>query len=599
MIASARARVSPSSHSSERTSIAARATPNVVSAREAPATLLEYANLGLLAVTKPTATGNLASTPFCELLVYALRQGLSGSLVLECPDRSKHAVLFAAGCSVKARVADPRLRLGELLVAQGSIDADAQRAAESGAEGELFGQRLIAQAAVSAEDVSAALDAQLYEQIAWLARAPSATAFAYFDAADLLANWGAEPRQLDPLAAIWQAAQSNSPKERVAQACQGFGERVLRLHPASRIGRFGFGSRERPLLDVLRMKPQTIAELEQSGLCELGTMQRVLYVLALTRHLDTGEAPLGVTTGTRPIPVPLQAAPATRRRPSAVMPAVAPEQPVADAPSKEEEAAAQREVSQTGRFAGRDEIQDKHRTIENQNHYEVLDIEANATAAQVASAFGALARRFHPDRLSPDLAELKDMAMRVFSRVSEAHRTLSHASSREDYDRGLATGEGSEVDQEQAQVVRVLKAAEAFQKAEILLRKRDLEGAERFAAMAIAGDQDQPEYGALHAWIRARKVGATEADVSASLEVLKQAVSKQGNNVKIRYYFAGVLKLAGHVNAALREFRFVAENDPSNLDAARELRLHDIRKNAPPPEPAPSEGGLFGRLFKR
>jgi curved DNA-binding protein CbpA len=326
-------------------------------------------------------------------------------------------------------------------------------------------------------------------------------------------------------------------------------------------------------------------------------MQRVLYVLALTRHLDTGEAPLGVTTGTRPIPVPPQAAPATRRRPSAVMPAVAPESSVAGALSKEE--AAQREVSQTGRFAGKDEIQDKHRTIENQNHYQVLDIEPNATAAQVASAFGALARRFHPDRLSPDLAELKDMAMRVFSRVSEAHRTLSHASSREDYDRALASGEGSEVDQEQAQVVRVLKAAEAFQKAEILVRKRDLEGAERFAAMAIAGDQDQPEYAALHAWIRARKVGATEADLSASLDVLKQAVSKQGNNVKIRYYFAGVLKLAGHVNAALREFRFVAENDPSNLDAARELRLHDIRKNAPPPEPAPTEGGLFGRLFKR
>jgi curved DNA-binding protein CbpA len=507
-------------------------------------------------VTKPTATGNLASTPFCELLVYALRQGLRGSL-----------------------------------------DADAQRAAESGAEGELFGRRLIAHGAVSEEEVSAALDAQLYEQIAWLARAPSATAFAYFDGADLLANWGAEPRQLDPLAAVWQAAQSNSPKERVAQACQGFGERVLRLHPASRIGRFGFGNRERPLLDVLRMKPQTIAELEQSGLCELGLMQRVLYVLALTRHLDTGEAPLGVTTGTRPIPVPMQAAPATRRRPSAVMPAVAPESSVAGASSKEE--AAQREVSQTGRFAGKDEIQDKHRSIENQNHYQVLDIEPNATAAQVASAFGALARRFHPDRLSPDLAELKDMAMRVFSRVSEAHRTLSHASSREDYDRSLASGEGSEVDQEQAQVVRVLKAAEAFQKAEILVRKRDLDGAERFAAMAIAGDQDQPEYGALHAWIRARKAGATPADVSAALEVLKQAVSKQGNNVKIRYYFAGVLKLAGHVNAALREFRFVAENDPSNLDAARELRLHDIRKNAPPPEPAPSEGGLFGRLFKR
>jgi cytochrome c-type biogenesis protein CcmH/NrfG len=145
-------------------------------------------------------------------------------------------------------------------------------------------------------------------------------------------------------------------------------------------------------------------------------------------------------------------------------------------------------------------------------------------------------------------------------------------------------------------VMRVLRAAEAFQKAEILMRKRDLDGAERFASVALAGDKDQPEYAALLAWIRARKQGATEADIRQSLEVLKAAVAKQENNVKMRYYYGGVLKLAGHAGAALREFRFVAENDPSNLDAARELRLHDIRRHNAPDQPSE---GLFGRLFKR
>jgi DnaJ-class molecular chaperone len=213
----------------------------------------------------------------------------------------------------------------------------------------------------------------------------------------------------------------------------------------------------------------------------------------------------------------------------------------------------------------------------------------------VAAAFGALARRWHPDRLSPELADLKETAMRVFARITEAHRVISHAGSREEYDRSLQAGDSPE-DGEQAQVMRVLRAAEAFQKAEILLRKRDLDGAERFASVALAGDKDQPEYAALLAWIRARKPGATEADIQQALEVLKAAVAKQENNVKMRYYLAGVLKLAGHEASALREFRFVASNDPSNLDAARELRLHDIRRQNPPD--GPSEG-LFGRLFKR
>jgi curved DNA-binding protein CbpA len=275
----------------------------------------------------------------------------------------------------------------------------------------------------------------------------------------------------------------------------------------------------------------------------------------------------------------------------AVIHAVAPE------PPPEEEVAPRREVKETGRFASRVEIERKHRKIEGQNHYEVLEIDPSATAAQVASAFAQLARRWHPDRLSPDLSDLKELTMRVFARVTEAHRVISHAGSREDYDRSIGAG-GSEQDEEQAQVSRVLRAAEAFQKAEILLRKRDLEGAERFASMALAGDSDQPEYAALHAWIRARKVGASEADVKSSLDMLKHCVAKQENNVKIRYYLAGVLKLTGQDAAALREFRFVAENDPSNLDAARELRLHDIRKHQQP-APAPAERGLFGRLFKR
>jgi curved DNA-binding protein CbpA len=546
---------------------------------------------GISAMTKATATGNLASTPFCELLVYALSQTLSGSLVFERPDRSKHALLFHQGAPVKARVADPQLRIGELLLARGAIDEGAQRAAEAGAEAELYGQRLVAHDAIAPDALSRALDDQLYQQIAWFASMPGATAFAYYADADLLASWGAEHRQLDPLACIWQAVQANPPSERIALACQGLSDKTLRLHAASRINRFGFANRERPVLDVLRVKPQNLAALRATGLLDPAALERLLYVLTVTRHLDTGEAPLGVTTGTRPIPV--QSAPRRRAPSSAQRPiAVPPPEPEAAA----EPAPARRELKETGRFAGREEIEAKHQKLEQLNHYEVLEVERTSSNEQIAGAFAALVRRWHPDRLSPDLGDLKEISMRVFARMTEAYRTLGHAGSRQEYDQSLGSSD-PEVDTEQAQVIRVLRAAEAFQKAEILLRKRDLDGAEKFASAALAGDKDQPEYAALYAWIRARKAGATEADIASALEVLKGAVMQQHDNVKIRYYLAGVFKLSGQENAALREYRFVAENDPSNLDAARELRLHDLRRQNAPAQPAGE--GLFGRLFKR
>jgi curved DNA-binding protein CbpA len=546
-------------------------------------------------VTKPTATGNLASSPFCELLVYALGQNLSGSLVLECPDRSKHAVRFRAGTPVKARVNAPQLRIGELLCARGALvpalcDEVAREQANAGAG--LFGARLVERGAVDEKTLSTLLDEQLYEQLVWLSRAPHNTAFAYFADADLLASWGAEDRQVDPLACIWQAVQTNAPRERLAQTCAALGQKTLRLHPSSRIGRFGFGNRERPLLDVLRMKPQTFSELNATGLLEPGALERLLYVLTLTRHLDTGELPLGVNSATRPV---IAAITPRRRAPSsAQLPTASASLP--EAPPEASPAAARRELTQTGRFASRAEIEAKHQQLDQLNYYQLLELEQNASTEQIASVFSALVRRWHPDRLSPDLSDLKDISMRVFARMTEAHRTLSHGNSREDYDRSIGGSDGV-VDAEQAQVTRVLRAAEAFQKAEILIKKRDMEGAERFANMALAGDGEQPEYAALCAWIRARKAGASAADIAASLDVLKGAVIKQHNNVKMRAYLASVLKLAGQDAAALREYRFVADNDPSNLDAARELRLHDIRRNNAADEA--KEGGLFGRLFKR
>jgi cytochrome c-type biogenesis protein CcmH/NrfG len=79
--------------------------------------------------------------------------------------------------------------------------------------------------------------------------------------------------------------------------------------------------------------------------------------------------------------------------------------------------------------------------------------------------------------------------------------------------------------------------------------------------------------------------------------MLKKAITKQADNVKIHYYLACVLKLAGQQGAAMREFRHVAEHDPNNVDAAREIRLHDMRRgNSKAP---PAEASVFGKFFKR
>lgn len=546
----------------------------------------------------PTATGNLASTPFCELLVYALTEGLSGSLVFECPDRSKHAVLMHFGKPVKARVDHPDLRLGQILLSMDKIDEQDRRRAEAGPESKLFGQRLFELGLVSAEALSDALDEQLARQLAWLAGTAPGTAFAYYDHVDLLEHWGGEQRNIDPLAAIWRAVEAGAPHERVRLCCEGLIGKTLRLHPSSRVGRFGFASHVRPVLDVLRVKPQMLAELEATGLLDPVSLRELLYALVLTRHLDTGLQPLGVATGVPAAVAPT--APISRRGPpssAAIRRPSAARLPKVEPPNVEPKgsARARGEAAQTGRFVSREEIMAKLEVLDSLSHYELFGVERTATSDQITLAFTTLARSWHPDRLSPELADLREAVTRVFARMTEASRVLGQAASRAEYDRFL----GGDVEEtEEAQVNKVLRAAESFQKAEILVKKRDLERAEQLAEQAHLGDPTQPEYAALYAWIRTRRPDPSEELVRESLATLKDAVGKQPNNVKVRYYFATVLKLAGQDSAALREFRFVADNDPSNLDAARELRLHEMRKRQERAE-AEESSGLLGRLFKR
>ena len=79
-----------------------------------------------------------------------------------------------------------------------------------------------------------------------------------------------------------------------------------------------------------------------------------------------------------------------------------------------------------------------------------------ATTSDVEVAFLNLAKRFHPDRLPPSLADLREVCTRVFGRISEAHKALSDPEGRKRYAELLASGDASP--EAQAYVARVVDA---------------------------------------------------------------------------------------------------------------------------------------------
>jgi tetratricopeptide (TPR) repeat protein len=252
------------------------------------------------------------------------------------------------------------------------------------------------------------------------------------------------------------------------------------------------------------------------------------------------------------------------------------------------------------------EIADRAATIDRADYFGMLDIARDATTEEVEAAYFAVAKVWHPDRLPPELAPVRDACSRVFSRMSEARATLADDKQRARYMKLLADGSGSPEAQET--VARVVDASTAFQKAEVCFKRHDLAQSEEFCRRAVELDDSQPDYQALLAWLLALKPENQGADATITSIRMLDAAIKLNDRCEKGYYYRGMLyKRLGRTELATRDFKQAAELNPRNIDAVREVRLHTMRggspererDSSPPPPKASDKGGLFGRLFKK
>jgi curved DNA-binding protein CbpA len=261
------------------------------------------------------------------------------------------------------------------------------------------------------------------------------------------------------------------------------------------------------------------------------------------------------------------------------------------------------------------EIVDRAATIDRADYFMMLDLPRDATPDGVESAFFDLAKKWHPDRLPSELAPVRDACSRVFSRMSEAHSTLGDRERRTRYMRLLADGTGSPEMQET--VAKVVEATTHFQKAEVCFKRTDYVQAEEWCRKAVQADPTQPDYHAMIAWLTALKPEYQSPEKTHEcIQMLDRAIAMSDKCERAYFWRGALYKRLGRGARAIRDFRLAAELNPRNIDAAREVRLHQMRggrsSSKPPqasstrPSPLPPKhdepakpGGLFGRLFKK
>jgi curved DNA-binding protein CbpA len=596
---------------------------------------------------KPTATGTLQATPVAHLLVYMLDRRLDGTLVVETPLHERSAFWFEKGAPAKAKTAQPVIHLGRLLLEMGAIDEATynRTLAEVAKQRQLHGRLLVREGAIQVGTLKEALREQVARQVLWLCTLPPETLYGFYEGQNLLTRWGGpDAPRATPLELLWRVVRLHASPAALDTGLSRVAGRELRFHPDAQLTRFHFGSREQAVIDVLRMKPQRLDALLGLGLAEEQLVKRLVYLLVIARHLDLGvpgSLPVGVdeppsssriaipkskktndgsrrrrfatgakhfSTGQRPAPssgdapaAQAEAAAASPARDSAPRAAEVQGSSTTTAP-RISQAPPRGEGPEVAAF--KTEIRERAEAMADQDYYVILGVPRDADDSAIQAAFFQLAKRWHPDRLGAEYEDVREHATRVFSRMTEAHHVLTDAEQRQDYDGVLEDGGGSA--QEQEQVQQVLRAATSYQKAQVLLKKHDLAGAEEHILRALADDPAQADYMALLAWIRSQKPDAGDQQIDECIATLNQAVSREPNNERARFYRGQLLKRRGKAEGAVRDFRWIVGHNPKHVDAQRELRLYDMRHSTHPrekksevPKAKSDTGGLFGRFFKK
>jgi DnaJ-class molecular chaperone len=88
------------------------------------------------------------------------------------------------------------------------------------------------------------------------------------------------------------------------------------------------------------------------------------------------------------------------------------------------------------------EIMALGRIVDELDYYQLLHLEAGASAREVKRAYHATSRVFHPDANRHLDGELRSAVERIAKRVTEAYSVLRDPQRRAAYDRRLASGDG-------------------------------------------------------------------------------------------------------------------------------------------------------------
>ena len=221
-------------------------------------------------------------------------------------------------------------------------------------------------------------------------------------------------------------------------------------------------------------------------------------------------------------------------------------------------------------------VAESHEKMLKGNLYDVLGVKRDAPAAEIKKAYFLLAKKFHPDAFSGrDLGALVKKAGEIFSRVTEAHDTLSNEEKRKQYN-DVLDGKVLADDKAVEAATIALKAELEFQKGEICVKAGNFGEAETYFRNAIKLKADEGDFWAYLGWVTFKKrQGDPNVNRIKGQTCLKKAIELKPTCDKAFLFFGLMAKTEGQPAIAYDYFRKAVAANPNNKEAVREVRAYE------------------------
>ena len=237
----------------------------------------------------------------------------------------------------------------------------------------------------------------------------------------------------------------------------------------------------------------------------------------------------------------------------------------------------------------RAELADLANGIQNKDHYGVLGVPSAADDDEIRVAYTSLARQAHPDRFHAASSSVRQLASQVFDRIVQAHSAIATADDRKSYAEELSRGRRAAAVEDEGR--RALQAETEYQRGEKLVAKRDYEGALLCFGRAMENFPSEGEYHSHYGWCLHLCHPDNEVMLGEALEHCRDGVKLAKDREKPYLLLGRLYKAMGRAVAAKKMFTRAVEIKPQCVDAMRELRIMNMRRD--------KDKGVLKRIFRR